>query len=104
MHHHTVDRNPTNVHDGVQQAALFETVIGNILIVEIKDGIPRQQCVAVVSVLSDCIASVRRFHAQGGAQIFMLGVQGATLFVATLHFLEEKEIGVKTIQAQSQIM
>src|SRR5690606_18999005 len=87
----------------VQQAALLELVVGDVLVFVIEDVVAGQQRVAVIGLGAYGVAAIAVVHAQRGAQRFVLGMQDVLALVAPLHFLKKQQVGMQAIQAQAQL-
>lgn len=104
VHHEAVHRAPVEFDGRVQQAALLQAMVGDILVFMVEDGKARQQRVAVVGFVANRIAAIGHVQLERGGQRFMLGVEQRFLLVAALHFLQEDQVGAQAIQAQAQFV
>lgn len=104
VHHEAMHRTAVELDGRVQQAALLQPVVGDVLVFVVKNGKARQQGVAVVGLVADRVAAVGHVQLERGGQRFVLGVEQRLLLVATLHFLQEDQVGAQAIQAQAQFI
>ncbi|MNT49599.1 hypothetical protein D3C72_1864620 [compost metagenome] len=88
----------------MQQAALLQPVIGDVQVFVVKDGIARQQRVAVVRRMADRVAAIGHVQPQCRGQRFMLGIEQRFLLVAALDLLQEDQVGAQAIQAQAKFI
>src|SRR5690606_12752687 len=90
-----------DLHHGMQQAALLQTVVRDVLVFVLQNGEARQQGVAMVGAGAYRVAAVSRLHVQHGGQRLVLTVELIAQFISTLHFLQEEQVGAQVVQAQS---
>ncbi|CFV99654.1 Uncharacterised protein [Bordetella pertussis] len=104
VHDEAVHLGAADVDARVQQAALLQTMVGDVLVLVIEDVKARQQGIAVIGAGTDGIAAIGRLQAQCGGQRFVLGVQDRGYLVASLDLLQEDQVRTQAIQAQAQIV
>ena len=75
MHDEAVHLGAADVDARVQQAALLQTMVGDVLVLVIEDVKARQQGIAVIGAGTDGITAIGRLQVQCGGQRFVLGVQ-----------------------------
>lgn len=102
--HEAMHGAPVQLDAGMQQAALFEAVVGDVLVLVLDDRKARQQRVAMVGLVADGVAPVGYVQPQRRGQRFMLRVQQRLVLVAPLHFLQEDQVGTQPVQAQAQLV
>ena len=99
-----------NLDLGVQQPALLETIGGNVLMIAANHRETRQDCVAVVTVFVDCVASVGSGRPLCLRQKLMLGCIGPGLMpfdmlrVVADNLLQEDDVGPHHAQALPHIV
>src|SRR5690606_17927515 len=103
MNDQTMHRDTLYFDQRMEQAALLQLMVGDVLVFVLKYGKARQQGVAVIGLRPHRIAAVGGMHAKGRSQRFVLGVQTDALLIAALNFLKEKQIGAQTVQTQPQV-
>ncbi len=88
----------------VQKSTLLETVIGNVEIFVVDDGIAREQRVAMIGGMAHGVAAVGHIQPQGRGKGFVLRVEQRLMLVAALDFLQEDQIWAQAIQAQAKFI
>lgn len=104
VHHEAMHRPAVEFDGRVQQPALLQAMIGDVLVFVIEDGKARQQGVAVVRGAADRVAAVGHVQLERGGQRLVLGVEQRFLLVAALHFLQEDQVGAQAVKAQAQFV
>jgi hypothetical protein len=94
----------------MQQAALLELQVGDILVVAVQDGKAREDGVAVVAVVVNHVAAIGGGCPDVFGQEFVLRRVGPVVVVLgmaevqALHFLQKDDVRVEVAQALAQLM
>ena len=108
MHQHAVPG-----HRHVQQAALLEAVVGDVVVADVADRPAREQRVAVLAVARDGVGAVGDLVAVGREVVGLRHLRPADLGVGEVarrgavhapHFLQEHEVGVERLDAEHEVV
>ena len=101
------------LHRHVQQAALLETVVADVVVADVAERPARQQGIAMLAVAGDGIAAVGHVIALGGQELglalFGPAEPGAlelarVAAVVQAHLLQEHQVGVEGLDTQAQVV
>src|SRR5690606_40332661 len=102
MNDQAVHRRAIDIDDRMQQPALLQAMVGNVLVLELQNGESRQQRIAVVGTWPDGIAAIGSLHLEHRGQRFVLAIEIELPLVATLNFLQEDQVRSQVVEPQAQ--
>ena len=97
----------------MQQAALLEAVVGDVVVADVADRPARQQRVAMLAVAGHGVGAVGDLVALGREVVGLRHLRPAELGVGKVarrgavhapHFLQEHEVGVERLDAEDEVV
>src|SRR6476661_1613644 len=112
MHADAMQRHvpPRNRYFAMQKPASLESMRRDILVVPARYGIARENGIAVMTMVVDRVAAVRKIAPYGISQELCLGLRRPVSMtrgipvVSTLHLLQEDDVGAERAQTVPQLV
>ncbi len=113
VHHHRVHAQAVPLGGHMQQTALLEAVVADVVVADVADGPARQQRVAMLAVACHRIGAVGHVVAFGRQEAGLALRRPAEVRALELlrlprveepHFLQEHEVGIQRFDGQAQVV